>query len=79
MNRVQPAVVAFDIVIVLFRLAVIAKHAHALGHRFVIGSDGAAFATSPEILAWIEAKGGREADRSSFSPAFPSVEKYSAP
>ena len=74
LNGVQPPVITFDVVVVLFCLAVIADHLHALGHLLVVGSNRSRFAAGSQKL---------NAAARPMVPAFfqtPSLpEKYSAP
>src|SRR5713101_2576605 len=69
LNGVQAPVIAFDIVIVLLRLAVIADHANLGSERFVIGRDCSRFSASAKVLARIKTECRGAADRASGQPA----------
>jgi hypothetical protein len=56
LQSVEPAVVSFDVVVILFCLAVIADHAHVACHFFAIRRDRASFSASAEILSRIKTK-----------------------
>ena len=59
LDRVEPSVITFQVVVVLSNLAVIAQHLDRAHQRRVIAGYGSAFATSSEIFPRIEAEGGR--------------------
>src|SRR5260370_9467800 len=56
LDRIQAAVIAFDIVIILASLAVVAQHAHLAREYFVIGRDRTCLAARSQILSRVEAK-----------------------
>src|ERR1035437_10069837 len=56
LHRIEATVVAFDIVVILFGLAVLAQHAHLTSHFFVVRSSGAAFSARSKIFAGVEAE-----------------------
>src|SRR5271157_6563151 len=68
LNRIQPAVVPFHIVIVLLGLAMIAKHLDSARNITVVGRDGARFAASPQVLAGIKTEPRSDAHRSDLFP-----------
>src|SRR5689334_5794851 len=53
---IETAVEAFDVVIILLRLAVITKHLDGAGYRFIVRGHSAGFAARSKILARIEAE-----------------------
>src|SRR5258707_10174094 len=55
LQRIEATVVAFDLVIILLRLAVVAKHAHGPGHAFVVGGYPPSFSTRSAACPWVEA------------------------
>src|ERR1700723_3141856 len=69
LQGIEASVVALDIVIILLRLAVFAKHAHFLGDRFTVGGCRARFAACAQILSWVKAEGRSVAHRAGFPPA----------
>ena len=58
LDRVEPAVVALEVVGVLRRLAVVAEHPARLGELVVVGGDGARLAAGAEVLRGVEAERG---------------------
>src|SRR4051812_34562684 len=68
LNGVQAAVVAFHLVVVLLRLAVITEHSNFTGDGLVIRGHSARFATGAKIFPWIKTKGCSLAHRTSFTP-----------
>src|SRR5580700_3687341 len=69
LHGVEAAVVALDVVVILFRLAMLAQHAHLASHFFVIRGRGAAFSTGAKILTGIEAERADMPHGTCFSPA----------
>src|ERR1700727_1490451 len=69
LDRVQSAVIAFDVVIVLLGLAVIAKHTHAGRDGGIVRGGCTSFPACPKILAWVKAESGRVAHRPGLLPA----------
>src|SRR6266849_4367623 len=68
LKGVEAPVVALHVVVVLFCLPMIANHANLIRQFLVIGRDYSCLAARAQILSWIEAKGGRLADRTSLLP-----------
>ena len=68
LNGVQPPVITFDVVVILFCLAVIADHLHPLGHLFVVRSDRSRFAAGSQILARIKTERGSTPHRAGLFP-----------
>src|SRR5439155_2441031 len=68
LDRVEPPVVALDVVIILLRLAVIPEHTNLTRERLVVRGHGASFAAGAQVLARIEAERGRAAERASLAP-----------
>src|SRR5258708_11989881 len=56
LNRVQAPVIALHLVIVLGRLAVVAKHAGSIRNSFIIGGNGPGLAAGAEIFSGIKAE-----------------------
>src|ERR1017187_5521177 len=54
LNGIQPTVVAFHVVVVLLRLAVVPDHADLRSQRTVVGGHRTSFATRSEILPRIK-------------------------
>src|SRR5437764_13123797 len=77
LNGIQPAVVAFHIVVVLFVLSVIAKHAALARDFLVVGCDRSCFAASTEILAGIKTKSCCPSNRTSLHPAIVALRQVS--
>ncbi len=69
LNRIEPPVVTFHLMVILARLAVIAEHAYFLGQRFVVSRNRSGLSTGAQVLPRIEAKSCRMAHRTCFSPA----------
>src|SRR2546427_3704560 len=69
LDRIQPPVIAFKVVGIFLRLAVIAKHANCGRELIVICSHRASLATGAQVLAWIKTKGCRFSNRSCSSPS----------
>ena len=69
LDRVQPPVVAFHVVIVLLRLPVIAQHLDLVGNTGIIRGHCPGFATCSEIFSGIEAERGRPAHGPGLHPA----------
>src|SRR5579862_1409825 len=69
LNRVKAAVVTFYILIVLFRLAVIAQHLYVTRDAFIARRCRSRVAASPEIFPRIEAERRSSSHRSGFHPA----------
>ena len=63
LDRIETAVVAFEVVKIFLRLPVIPDHAHLLRHLFVLRHDGPGFAEGSEVLAGIEAETASRAQR----------------
>ena len=68
LDRIQPAVVAFQVVIILLRLPVITDHVALARQFFVVGGNGTSLATGAEVLAGIEAERGSPANRTRLHP-----------
>src|ERR1700674_275269 len=68
LNGVQPTIVAFDIVVILFRLAVVADHLHPLRHSLIVCRDSSALATGSQILAGIKTESSRLPHRTGTLP-----------
>ena len=68
LDRIQPSVVALNVVIVLLRLAVVAEHANFLRQLRVVSCYGSGFAASTQVLAGIKAEGSSFAHGSRFLP-----------
>src|SRR5215472_690275 len=68
LNGIEPTVVSFDVVVILLRLAVIAKHSQPRGHIFVVRGNRTTLSESAEILAWIEAERCGFSDGPSVAP-----------
>src|SRR6202035_5534804 len=66
---VQSAVVAFNVVVILLGLAMVAQHADFLCEAGIVGGHRASFAAGPQVLSRIEAEGCRAAHRSGLHPA----------
>src|SRR6267142_3789787 len=56
LQGIEAAVVAFNLVVILLGLAVIANNAHGLSHGLVVSCYGASFSAGPKILSRIEAE-----------------------
>src|SRR5437762_2880265 len=69
LNRIKPPIVTFDLVIILFRLAVVTDHLHPSRKAFVIGRNRTALATGTKVFPGIETESGRQAEGPSFFPA----------
>src|SRR5712692_5819351 len=68
LQRIEPAVVAFHLVIIFVSLAVIAKHPHGSRHSFVVGGYGARFSASTQVFPGIETERRRVAHAAGFFP-----------
>src|SRR5579862_305175 len=68
LDRIETAVIALDVVIILLRLAVIANHLHPLGHFFIVGDCGARFSARSKILARVETERRRSAHGAGLFP-----------
>src|SRR5579872_5522837 len=68
LQGVETPVVARDVVVILFGLAVVANHPYGPRHFFVVRRHCPGFTTSSQILAWIEAEGSRYSHRSRLLP-----------
>src|SRR5713226_4081109 len=68
LQGIEAAVVAFDLVIILLGLAVIAKNAHGLSHGLVVSGYGTSFSARAKILSGIKAERGSVAHTSRFFP-----------
>src|SRR5215469_14693427 len=69
LKRVESSIVALNVVIILFRLPVVANHFALAGNRFIVRGNRASFAARTEILARIESKRCRLTYRAALSPA----------
>src|SRR5579883_3262733 len=69
LEGVKPAVVAFDGVVVLFRLTVVPKHTYPRGDGFRTRGDGTRFSARAEILPWVEAESCGVAEGAGGNPA----------
>src|SRR5260370_37641155 len=56
LNRLQQAVIAFDVVVVLFCMAVVANQLHSSSHVRVVCGGGSGFSARAQIFARIEAE-----------------------
>src|SRR5439155_3762118 len=61
LDRVEPPIVALEVMTVLLHLSVIAQHANFLRKQFIAGCNRSGFPAGPEVLSRIEAKRGRPA------------------
>src|SRR6266404_8180451 len=69
LNGIQPSVVAFDIVVILARLAMIPQHSRGAGQLVVVRRDGASLAARSQILAGIKTERGGPPHRAGAAPA----------
>src|SRR5580704_3532733 len=69
LKRIETAVVPLYIVVILFRLSVVAQHAHFPSHFLAVGCRSTGFTTSPQILSRIKAECRGMTHRSSRTPA----------
>ena len=69
LNRIQPAVVAFHVVIVLRGLAVVAQHLHGLRDGGIVRGGRARFAAGSQVFPRIKAEGRGSSHRSRLHPA----------
>ena len=65
---VEPAVDAFDAVLVLHQTAVTGQHGHVLGQRIIVGDDGPGVVHRAQILARIEGIGRSLAEGADLLP-----------
>src|SRR5271157_211141 len=70
LNRIQPAVVALYVVVILLRLAMVAQHPYSLRQVWIVGRDCASLTASTQILAGIKTESRCLPHRSSSFPAF---------
>src|SRR5271165_1034906 len=68
LNRIQPAVVAFYVVVVLLRLTMVADDPDLGGDGHVIGRDCSGLAAGAEVLPWVEAEPCGAAHRTGLAP-----------
>src|SRR5207245_7369006 len=69
LDCIQPPVIAFDVVVVLHCLSMIADHLYLLRQARIVRSDCARLPTGPQILAWVKAECRRPAHRAGLHPA----------
>src|SRR2546426_10494675 len=69
LDGIEPAVIALDVVEVFLRLPVITQHPDSPCDFRNVGRHGSRFAAGAQILARIEAEGGRAAHRAGLAPA----------
>jgi hypothetical protein len=69
LQGIQPSVIAFDVVVILLRLAVIAQHLDFLSKIFIVRRNRSGFPACAQVLAGIEAKCRCASDRACFHPA----------
>src|SRR5260370_6723743 len=67
--RVEPSVISFDIVEVLFRLPVVAQHPDLASQGIIVRCDGAGLSAGAEILARIKAECGCGTHGARLTPA----------
>ena len=79
LNRIQPSVEAFDIVVVFLRLAVVAQHFDFTGQIGIICCCRPSLTTCSKIFPGIEAERSRMAMEPAFIQRLSLFEKYSAP
>src|SRR5271167_1898321 len=70
LNRIQPAIVALHVMVILLRLAMVAQHSYSLRQDRIVGRNCASLTASAQIFARIEAEGCCFPHRSSLFPAF---------
>src|SRR5437016_8439595 len=68
LDRIEPAIVSFDLVAILLRLAMVAKHANLCCKGCIVGGNRAGFSTCAEILGRIEAESNGMGDRNDTAP-----------
>src|SRR5437879_3884163 len=68
LDRIEPAIVSFDLVAILLRLAMVAQHTNLFCKGCIVGGNRAGFSTCAEILARIEAESSGMADRTDTAP-----------
>src|SRR5262250_1469928 len=68
LNGIQASIVAFEVVIILLCLAMVAQHAAVRRNRSVVGCDRAPFAASSQVFARIKAEGSDTPHRSCREP-----------
>ena len=71
LDGIEPTIVPFEIMVILFRLAVVAQHADFARNFFIVRCHRSSFSAGAQILSWIKTEGGRVAHRSSFLPSIP--------
>src|SRR6267154_5616687 len=79
LQSIEAAVVAFDLVVILLGLAVIAKNAHGLSHGLVVSGYGTCFSARPKILSRIKAERSCVAHTSRFFPRVCGLGKVLSP
>ena len=68
LQRVEPAVVSFHLVIILAQLAMVPEHADFPSNVFVIRGNSTCFATGSEVLAWVKTESGGASHGTHFLP-----------
>src|SRR5947199_10843235 len=68
LQRVEPAVVSFPLVIILAQLAMLPEHADFPSNVFVIRGNSTCFATGSEVLAWVKTESRGSSHRTDFLP-----------
>src|SRR6185503_16027908 len=64
LQRIEPAVVAFELMVVLLRLSVVTDHADVFRDGFIVGGHRTRFTAGAEVLARVKAEGRSFSERS---------------
>src|SRR6266850_4912735 len=68
LDGIKPAIIAFNVVKIFFRLAVITQQPASLSQLFIIGCNTAGLSACAQVLAWIKAECRRMAHGPSLAP-----------
>src|SRR5438309_5548225 len=68
LDRIEPAVVSFDFVAILHRLAMVAKHANLFCKGCIVCGNRPGFSTCAQVLTGIEAESSSMGDRTDTAP-----------
>src|SRR5437762_11782230 len=70
LDGIQSSIVAFNVVVILLGLTVVANHFHSLREDRIVCCDRPALTTRAQVLAGVEAESGCDAHRASALPGF---------
>src|SRR5712664_2820226 len=79
LDRIQPAVVSLDFVIILSHLSVVAQHANLFCERSITRRNRSRLSTSAQVFSRIKAESGCMTNRASLSPPILLLRKIFSP